>query len=106
MINVYDESGEIIAEVEYNNNLDYWDGSNYTCGSTGLHKGLTRLADGSYVLINGSQWQGSRDTAHIISKEEACQEILHSGNTDLFNNFPELKEYREKNLIKEDTSWK
>ena len=105
MIAVYEES-EIIAEVEYNNNLDFWDGRNYTCGSTGRHKGLTRLVDGRYVLIHGTQWQGEKDSAHVISEEQACQEILRSGNTDLFKYFPDLEKYKKKTILKEDMSWK
>ena len=60
MVNVY-EDGEIIAVVEYNNNLDYWDGSNWTAGSTGRHEGLTQLEDGQFVLIEGTDWQGEKD---------------------------------------------
>lgn len=105
MIPVYDEDHEVIGEVEYNSNLDYWDGRNHTCGSTGRHKGLTRLTDGRYVLINGTQWQGERDTANVISEREACQEILRSGNTDLFESFPELKKYKEESMVQEDTGW-
>ena len=65
------EDGNIIARVNYNSDLDYWDGRNWTCGSTGHHKGLTKLKkSGQYVLIHGTQWQGERDSAEIISKEE------------------------------------
>ena len=41
-VNVY-EDGKVIARVQYNDNLDYWDGKNWTCGSIGRHLGLTRL---------------------------------------------------------------
>lgn len=50
-VNVYDEEENVIGRVRYNNNLDYWDGSNWTCGGLGKHKGLTKLRDGRYVLI-------------------------------------------------------
>ena len=92
---VYDENDEIVGEVEYDNNLDYWDGRNYTCGSTGRHKGLAQMSDGQFVLINGSQWQKEKNTAKIISKRQAVQEVLKSGNTNLFDDFPELEETRE-----------
>ena len=49
------EDGVVIARVEYNNNLDFWDGHNWTCGSTGRHLGLTQLRDGRFVLIHGTQ---------------------------------------------------
>ena len=90
------EHGEIIARVSYNTNLDYWDGNNMTCGGTGLHKGLTRLKkSGDYVLVHTSQWQGSRDYAEVISPKQAVQEILKSGNHELFEAYPELKTIME-----------
>jgi hypothetical protein len=101
MIPVYDYEGEIIAEVEYNSNLDFWDGRNWTNGGTGRHSGLTQLSDGRYVLIHGTQWQGERDTAEIITPEQAIQEIMRSGSTELFNRFPELREIKEKTIIRE-----
>ena len=104
MVNVYDEYGEtVVARVEYNSNLDHWDGSNWTCGSTGRHKGLTRLADGRYVLIHGTQWQGERDTAEIISAEQALQEVLHADATELLEEpkFAELRELWEESLVGE-----
>ena len=97
MIPVY-ENDEIIARITYNENLDYWDGSNWTCGGVGLHKGLTKLKkSGKYVLIHGSQWQGSKNYGEVISAKEAVREILRSGNEKLFDKFPELK-----NVIKEE----
>ncbi|OPY39778.1 MAG: hypothetical protein A4E41_01613 [Methanoregulaceae archaeon PtaU1.Bin066] len=101
MIPVYDEEGDVVAEVEYNSNLDYWDGNNHTCGSTGRHKGLTQLKTGEYVLIHGSQWQGERDYGEIISPDQAVKEIIRSGNTELFDDLPELAELR-KTVIKQE----
>lgn len=101
MIPVYNNEGEIIAEVKYNSNLDYWDGRNYTSGSTGRHKGLARLTDGRYVLIYGTQWQGERHRCEIITPEQALQEILRSGNTDLLQDFPDLQELKENIIITE-----
>lgn len=102
MIPVLDEAGdEIVAEVEYNSNLDFWDGRNNTCGSTGRHKGLTQLESGEYVLIHGTQWQGERTTGEIISPEQAVKEIIASGNLDLFDTFPELAALR-KTVIKHE----
>lgn len=92
-VNVYDQAGEVIARVRYNENLDYWNGHDWTCGSTGRHKGLTKLADGSYVLIHGTQWQGERDYGEVISAEQALQEILHAQHLELLDTkkFKELK---------------
>lgn len=103
-VNVLDENGQVVGRVRYNNNLDWWDGNNWTCGAVGKHKGLTKLKDGRYVLIHGTQWQGEKDYAEIISQEEALQEILQSGNTDLLNTekFAELKELYEKTMLVEE----
>lgn len=100
MVNVY-EDDEIIAEVQYSSNLDYWDGNNHTCGSTGRHKGLTKLSDGRFVLIHGTQWQGEKDSAEIIAVEQAMREIMSSGNDELFSEYPELAKLKEKTLISE-----
>jgi len=102
MVNVYD-CDEVVARVEYNSNLDHWDGNNWTSGSTGRHKGITRLKDGRYVLIHGTQWQGESDSAEIISADEALQEILQSGSSDLLDEpkFADLKELWEKSLVEE-----
>lgn len=102
-VNVYDDNGDIVARVEYNDNLDHWDGSNWTSGSTGRHLGLTKLQDGSYVLIHGTQWQGERDHAEIVSADQALQEILRSGNAELLEErrFSELKELYKQSLIGE-----
>jgi hypothetical protein len=62
----------------------------------GRHKGLTVLKNAKeYVLIHGTQFQGERDWAEIITPEDAFQEIIQSGNTELFDDpmFAELKKY-------------
>lgn len=93
---VHDEYGDIVARVEYNSNLDYWDGNNWTCGETGRHLGLTRLKkSGQYVLIHGTQWQGERDSAEIISEREAYEHIVSSDNGRLFDKFPGLLKFEE-----------
>ena len=105
-VNVYKDEfmEEVVARVRYNQNLDFWDGRNFTCGSTGRHKGLTKLKDGRYVLIHGTQWQGEKDYAIVISAEQALQEILKSGNLDLLETkkFRELKELYEKQMVAEE----
>jgi hypothetical protein len=109
-VNVYEENqyglgDDVIARVRYNSCLDYWDGRNWTNGGVGRHKGLTKLRDGRYVLIHGTQWQGEKDWAEIISPEQALQEILKSGNTELLGTkkFAELKKlYEEKYLLEEE----
>lgn len=92
-VNVY-EDGRVIARVEYNSNLDFWDGRNWTCGSTGRHLGLTRLRkSGQYVLIHGTDFQGEQDSAEIITEEEAYQAIISSGNIELLAKFPDLQRF-------------
>jgi hypothetical protein len=94
-VNVY-EGGKVIARVQYNDNLDYWDGKNWTCGSMGRHLGLTRLRkSGQYVLIHGTDFLGEQDSAEIISDEEAYQQILTSGNIELLEKFPDLRRFEE-----------
>lgn len=104
-VNVYNHEfgGKVVARVKYNDILDYWDGSNYTNGGTGRHKGLTKLRDGSYVLIYGTQWQGESDYGLIVSKDEALQEILKSGNTELLDlkKWKELKELYDSTMLEE-----
>ena len=101
MVNVFDEDGKIIGQVAYNSCLDYWDGQNWTNGGTGRHSGLTQLEDGRFVLIHGTQWQGEKDSARIITPERALQEVLRAG-IDV-SQWPELEELRNKNIIKEKT---
>ena len=94
-VNVY-EDGKVIARVQYNDNLDYWDGKNWTCGSMGRHLGLTRLRkSGQYVLIHGTDFLGEQDRAEIVTDEQAYQAILTSGNIELLEKFPDLRRFEE-----------
>ena len=106
-VNVY--AGEelrekILARVRYNSLLDYWDGGSFTNGGVGMHKGITRLKDGRYVIIISSQWQGSRDYGYIVPAEEALQEILESGNEHLLDNekFGDLKALYSASMLDEE----
>ncbi len=105
-VNVYEGPEfheQVIARVRYSDNLDRWDGSNWSNGGTGMHKGITRLKDGRYVIIIGSQWQGARDYGYVVSPKEALQEILRSGNEELLEGkrFADLKKLQEESLIEE-----
>lgn len=105
MIKVVNEFGDFVAVVKYNNNLDFWDGRNFSCGSTGHHLGITRLKDGRYVLIHGSNWQGSRDYAEVLTDEEALNAIISIGHTELLEKkkFEPIKKlYEEKYLNQKD----
>ena len=96
---------EVVARVRYNQDLDYWDGRNWQNGGTGRHKGITKLKDGRYVIIKGTDWQGERDYAYIVDAEEALQEILKSQRLELLERkkYVELKKlYEEKYPLEED----
>lgn len=88
---VYD--GErVIARVNYNSNLDFWDGRNMTSGSTGRHLGYTRLKSGAWVLIYGTQWQGERDHAEVVSQDELIQAAARTGHlSEVYDRYPELR---------------
>jgi len=105
LVNVIDSDGHtIIARVKLNSYLDFWNGHNFQSDDgPGRHKGLTKLADGRFVLIHDSDYEGDRPWAEVISPEEALQQILWSGKTDLLEKeqFSELKQLAEEILIKE-----
>jgi hypothetical protein len=94
MVNVCNEEGKVIARVKYNSILDYWNGSNWTSGSTGRHLGITKLKkSGQYVLIHGTQWQGEKDYAEIVGDEEAYQTIMQMNHEELLEKYPDLKRF-------------
>lgn len=89
---VYDD-GEVIARVEYNSNLDFWDGRNMTSGSLGRHLGFTKLKkSGKYVLITGTNWEGEQPSAEIVTADELIQAAARTGHLDdVYAAYPELK---------------
>ena len=101
-VNVYldrYELKEVVARVRYNQDLDYWNGSNWQNGGTGRHKGITKLKDGRFVIIKGTDWQGEKDYAYVVEDEEALQEILKAQQLELLKTkkFSRLKKlYEEK----------
>jgi hypothetical protein len=101
MLNVYDRKGQIVARVQEHQNLDYWDGNNFTNGGTGKHRGLTKLKDGRFVLVHTSQWTGSKDFGEIITAEEALQEILNSNNLELLEKFVDLNKLYEDSILEQ-----
>jgi len=74
-VRLYD-GDDPIGVVDYTENLNHWDGSNWTCGSMGRHLGIGKLKDGRFYLCHGTQWQGERNRAEVISEEEAKRAIL------------------------------
>lgn len=86
------EGEKVVARVEYNSNLDFWDGRNMSSGSIGRHLGYTRLKSGKFVLIHGTQWSGEKDSAEIVTVEELLQAAARTGHLDdLYAAYPELK---------------
>ncbi len=101
MVNVYNDNGDLIATVKYNSNLDNWNGSNWQNGGTGHHLGITKLSDGTFVLIHGSDWQGDRDWAETIPPKKAYELIMKYDESMLeWKAFKELKRFEE-NLLQE-----
>ena len=90
MVNVYYRN-KVVGRVKYNDNLDHWDGHNWTCGAIGRHLGITRLRkpiDGlQFVLIHGTQWEGERDWAELVTDGIALQEILNSECEELLHRY-------------------
>ena len=97
MVKVVNEFGDLVAVVKYNNNLDFWDGRNFSCGSA---SGITKLKDGRYVLIHGTDWQGERDYAEIVTDEEALNAIISTGHAELLEkkNLSHLRNYMKRSI--------
>lgn len=93
-VKVYDGEN-VIGFVEYNDNLDVWNGRNYQNGGTGHHLGITKISDGRFVLIYGTDWQGGKDYAEVVSDEKAFHEIMEADRYDLLeeDKFKELKKF-------------
>ena len=100
---VLNDEGTVIAMVKYTENLDTWDGHNMSAGSMGVHLGITKLKNGIYVLIHGTNWAGQRDTAEIVPPSLALNLILKTGHEELLNDpkFSDLKSLMENKLEKE-----
>jgi hypothetical protein len=57
----------------------YWDGQNHISRATGTqwnHETLYRSRKGRYYIESHSDWQGSRDSAEWVSREEAARWLL------------------------------
>lgn len=101
-VGVYDEDIKI-GEVEYNQNLDYWDGSNWCHGRNDRHLGVAKWKNGRYVIIHGDDLEGHRDWAQETSRKEAYK-LIKEFKPELFEEeeFEELLEY---DSILEDERW-
>ncbi|MTI95225.1 MAG: ribbon-helix-helix protein, CopG family [Firmicutes bacterium] len=69
--NLVEDRWQEVVEVETDAVcIDRWDGSNMTTGGTGNHAHVYKTTDGRYVLVLSSQWEGSKDTAAIMTATE------------------------------------
>ena len=99
MVKLYENKSleNVIGSVENNNDLDFWDGHNWTNGGPGRHLGFGQLDSGEFYLIHGTQWQGEQDYAFLVSAEEIIKEAIKSDNIDQLEEYPELMHiYKEK----------
>jgi hypothetical protein len=80
---LYDDE-HCIGRVSYSANLDVWNGSNYQSGGTGRHLGVGRTRTGQFYLCYGTQWQGERDYARIVTAEEAKEAVMRIGDDTLY----------------------
>jgi hypothetical protein len=75
---------QCIGRVSYTDNLDYWDGHNRTCGSPGKHLGVGKTRSGTFYLVHGTQWQGEKDYAVVVSEDQARQEVMRQNDNELY----------------------
>lgn len=75
-VTCFDRNNVAIGVVEYTDNLDHWNGNNWTSGRTGRHLGIGRTADGRFYVCYGTEWQGERNRAEIISENKAKELCL------------------------------
>ncbi|MEP9408533.1 hypothetical protein ABKP09_19640 [Peribacillus frigoritolerans] len=78
--------------------LDEWDGHNYTTGGVGEHQYIHsilekdgELVDGEYLLVYSSEWDGSHDSAEILSLSEVKKQ-LEKLNRDVGEYLEEVKQ--------------
>ncbi len=77
------QGDQVVGRVRYNNILDHWNGSEWSVGSVGHHMGITKLANGKYVLIYGTQWEYEKDWAEVVTDTAALQAILQANKVEL-----------------------
>ena len=97
----------IVGKVTYNQDLDFWDGRNYSCGQCGYHNGIARLKkpykDGRlFVLIVGTDYQGEKDWASLKTDQEILDIIIDSNNLEILEKrgYKRLKDLYQKTIEK------
>lgn len=100
-VNVYgnkDLSGPVVARVQYNESLDYWNGKEWSNGGKGKHLGITKLRNGDHVLIHGNQWTEQGDYGVIVSDKEALEAIVKSQKLELLK----TKKFKDLSILAKD----
>ena len=85
----------LFASIPGESERDFWDQQK---NGLSYHKELTRLEDGSYLMIEQRQWIEQESIGYPVSNEDALKEILLSNNLHLLNHptFLDLKLLYEK----------
>jgi hypothetical protein len=87
-VNLTDENGVRIASwfnaetAEYFKEDTYFNGRNWISRATGdqfYHQGLYITSKKRFILNSWSNWQGSKETYEIISKEDAVEWLIRNG---------------------------
>lgn len=73
------------GRVHYTNNLDSWDGHDFSAGGMGSHLGIGKTKTGLIYAVHGSNWEGGKDWAEVIDREDAKQLLLtHDADPELY----------------------
>lgn len=80
-------------------NLDIWRNGSYFTLQPWVHKALIKVED-NYVMVTGNDDEDRTINAEYINEHDACAWIQLQ-NTDLFEEFTDLKEYANTHEIVE-----
>lgn len=64
---------EIEFDTDDEQDLDEWNGNDWTSGSIGRHHSVVKLEDGKYLMICRSQWESEHTTAQIMTAAEYAE---------------------------------
>lgn len=94
-----DETSERVTDVEITDsvNLDEWNGHDWQTGGIGSHVSVAKVltedgdkAEGEYLVIYRSQWQGEHTTAEVVSASD-LPGILAELDRDADEYMPRIK---------------
>ena len=82
------EPRHVVAIVKYVQNLDTWDGRNFSSGSAGQHIGIRKITRGVFAgkwyVCYGTDWQGQEDEAFLLEDEEDAKQICLDYDPDSY----------------------